>query len=281
MGVTPKIINFNAQSVGYYADAPLWDGRASAAIGNLNLSDPHDGLKVIEMAIEQARADGAGAVLGPMNGDTWHPYRCVLESDSSQPFMLEPISGPHDLSCLKSAGFEAVSHYVSTRGALEDAIGPKPIQVSTVEIEEWNGENAEVLIEHLFNLSETTFAKNRFFKAVTLADFQALYRPLLGVIDPRFVLIAKTEAGAICGFLFGYPDQSATPSCPAVVLKTYASGQRGIGHALADRFHRNAIDLGFKSVVHALMHEDNVSLQRSRQHNASVFRRYALLAKTL
>lgn len=281
MGVNSKTIKFKAERVAYYLDAPLWNGTRCAAIGDLNLTNVDDGKSVLELAIEQARADGVAAVLGPMNGDTWHSYRSVLESDGSAPFMLEPTSGPHDLECLKAAGFEAVSYYVSTRGSLADALGPKVITVDGIEIAAWDGGNAESLIMHLFEMSKASFAKNNFYKPVTLEDFQSLYRPLLGAIDPRFVLIAKTGSSQICGFLFGFPDVSAPPSNPTVILKTYASGKRGVGHALADKFHRNAVNMGFRSVIHALMHEDNISLKRSRQHQANVFRRYVLLAKTL
>jgi len=281
MGIEPELIKFRSESLRYYIDAPLWNGRRCAAIGEMNLTNADDGIKVLEQVIQRAKEDGVEAVLGPMNGDTWHAYRSVLESDGSAPFMLEPVSGPHDLACLRAAGFEAVSHYVSTRGKLERALGPEPIKVPGVEIAAWDSENTEDLIANLYGMSKASFAKNNFYKPITLNDFQALYRPLLGAIDPRFVLIAKTGSGTICGFLFGFPDGSAPADNSTVILKTYASGMHGVGHALADRFHRNAIEMGFNSVIHALMHEDNISLKRSEQHKAGVFRRYVLLAKIL
>jgi len=60
------------------------------------------------------------------------------------------------------------------------------------------------------------------------------------------------------------------------VLKTYAGVRRGVGHLLAHHFHETAKALGCTNVIHALMHADNVSLVRSGQHGAQVFRRYAL-----
>jgi hypothetical protein len=87
------------------------------------------------------------------------------------------------------------------------------------------------------------------------------------------VFLARDESGAIVGFLLGYRD----PAVPTrAVLKTYAGARRGIGHLLASRFHEAAQGLGCTHVVHALMHADNVSLVRSGQHGAQVFRRYAL-----
>jgi hypothetical protein len=66
-----------------------------------------------------------------------------------------------------------------------------------------------------------------------------------------------------------------------VILKTYASRRRGVGHLLADTFHRRALALGFTHVIHALMHVDNVSRGRSARHATSVFRRYALMGRVL
>jgi L-amino acid N-acyltransferase YncA len=66
-----------------------------------------------------------------------------------------------------------------------------------------------------------------------------------------------------------------------VIVKTYASRRRGVGHLLLDTFHRTALDLGFTDVIHALMHEDNVSLNSSLRYGTKIFRRYALMGKRL
>lgn len=281
MSIESEIFKRANNSLCLYRDAPAWDGKRCAAIGALNIQNEADGIALINDVIEVIKTDGFHAILGPMNGDTWHSYRAVIESDASAPFMLEPVSGPHDLTCLKQTGFKAVSHYHSNRTTLQAALGPNPVKVDNIDIIPWDGQNGEALVDHIFALSKDSFAKNNFFKPVSLAAFRALYIPLLSAIDPRFVFIAKTNNGQICGFLFGFPDQSAPVDNPTIILKTYASGVRGVGYALADRFHRTAQSAGFKSVVHALMHEDNTSIERSRQHNAKTFRRYALLARIM
>ena len=277
----PEKLQYEDSTLQLYRDAPLWDGKACAAIGEFNFRDEASGIALIKKAMTQIERDGCHALLGPMNGDTWHSYRAVTDTDSSAPFMLEPVSGPHDLSCLHKTGFKAVSHYFSNRALLTQAIPTTPIAVQGVTIKQWDGKNGEALVDHIFAMSKDSFAKNKFFKPVTLESFRALYVPLLTAIDPRFVLIATHHTGGICGFLFGFPDGSAPDDNPTIILKTYASGIRGVGYALADYFHRAALEAGFKSVIHALMHEDNASLQRSQQHNAVTFRRYALLAKVL
>ena len=100
------------------------------------------------------RAEGYAALLGPMDGDTWHAYRVVVESDGSAPFAMEPVSGPHDRAAFEASGFAPVSSYVSTRASLADAIGPEaPPSVAGVTVAPWDGQNADLLIGKLFDMS--------------------------------------------------------------------------------------------------------------------------------
>ena len=60
----------------------------------LSIADKVSGIKLLEAISETARKEGFKALLGPLDGDTWHAYRVVTESDGSMPFMMEPKSGP-------------------------------------------------------------------------------------------------------------------------------------------------------------------------------------------
>ena len=249
------------------------------ALGEIDFDNPGDAEKLIDQAINMAKEEGYAAVIGPMNGDTWHSYRLVTETDQSPPFMLEPTSSPMIQSVFESRAFKIISEYASTRAPLQSAIGDKAPDIPGISVEPWDGENPRDLVKTIFDLSADSFARNRFFKPIELSGFFDIYLPLLSAIDPAHVLLAKTQTGQICGFLFGYPDPNS--SQPTVVLKTYASGVRGVGFLLADTFHRRALEMGFENVIHALMHQDNISLNRSGLHNAKVFRRYALMGLKL
>ena len=256
-------------SLRFYAQGPAWDGEPAAALGALAFADPQAGAALLAEAI--ARADGR-PLLAPMDGDTWHAYRTVVESDGSPPFLLEPAAHPHIAEALALAGFAPVTHYVSTVMAL-DTPQAEPAPVEGITLAPWDGAEAQPLLERVFAFAGGSFADKQFFKPITREEFLGLYLPLLPLLDPRLVFLARDEAGEAVGFLLGYRD----PALPSrAVLKTYAGARRGIGHLLASRFHEAAKALGCTNVVHALMHEDNVSLVRSGQHGAQVFRRYAL-----
>ena len=260
-----------ASSCRLWLDGPAWDGAPAAAVGELDFASAEEGAALLAKAQRRARETGVAALLAPMDGDTWHAYRAVVESDGSAPFRLEPRSGPHDVAALEQAGLVPVARYLSSRAPVPQP-SPAP-ELPGIAVAAWDGQGAEALLDRLFAMAGASFADKLFFKPATREEFLALYRPLLPLIDPRLVLFALDGAGEIQGFLFGLPDGDAA------ILKTYAGRRPGVGHLLAHRFHELARELGFAHVVHALMHEANVSLRRSAQHEAQVFRRYALFGK--
>ncbi len=264
-----------------YRDAPSWDGLRTAAIGTFRCDSATAGAALLQDAATMLRSEGHQALIGPMDGDTWHSYRVIVESDGTPPFAMEPVSGPHDRAAFEASGFAPVSSYVSTRATLGDAIGPgEPVAVTGVTVTAWDGQGADQLIGGLFDMSAESFAGKAFFKPIAKAEFLKLYAPVLPIVDPRLVLFARGESGLV-GFLFGLPNRLEGNRPKTAILKTYASAKPGVGHLLADTFHRTARDLGFADVIHALMHVDNASLERSKRHTGKIFRRYALMARRL
>ena len=264
-------LDHGASSCRLWLDGPAWDRTPAAAVGELRFASAEEGAALLAQAADHARAAGLSGMLAPMDGDTWHAYRAVVASDGSPPFRLEPRSGPHDAGALATAGLVPVARYLSSRAPV-----PPPSDapaVPGIAVVPWDGQGADALLDRLFAMAGASFADKLFFKPATRDDFLALYRPLLPLIDPRLVLFALDADGAIQGFLFGLPDGDTA------ILKTYASRRTGVGHLLAHRFHQLARELGFVHVVHALMHEANVSLTRSAQHQGAVFRRYALFGR--
>jgi hypothetical protein len=264
-----------------YRDAPAWDQRRTACVGRFVAESATAGRALLDAVAAELAAEGFTGLIGPMDGDTWHAYRLITDTDGTPPFLMEPVSGPHDADAFAAAGFAPISRYVSTRTTLAAAIGPEPVSVEGVTVTAWDGSDPTGFVRRLYALSAGAFRANAFFKPLDIDGFLALYAPVMPLVDPRFVLFAHDEAGALAGFLFGVPNRLEGPAARTVILKTYASLRRGVGHVLADRFHRAARDAGFVDVIHALMHESNASLERSGRHGATIFRRYALMGREL
>lgn len=271
-------LSIDGASCRVWPDGPAWDGAPAAAIGKLAFDNAAAGAAVLKLACDRLREGGRSAMLAPMDGDTWHAYRAVTESDGSAPFALEPVSGAHDVAALAAAGFMGVAEYVSARAPVPP-VASAPPDAHGVTVRAWDGQGADALLDRLFALAGGSFADKTFFKPIDRDGFLALYRPLLAAIDPRLVLFAFDNKADLAGFLFGLPDwaQGATPD--TAILKTYASRKTGVGHLLAHAFHERARELGYAKVIHALMHVDNVSRDRSTQHGGAVFRRYTLFGR--
>lgn len=264
-----------------YRDAPSWGERRTASVGEFKCASAEAGAALLKTAVERLRGEGFEGVIGPMDGDTWHRYRVVSESDGSAPFFMEPVSGPHDLAALRGAGFAPVSSYVSARASLADEAVSDAVAPAGVTLRQWDGKDAGGLIGGLFDLSRDAFAGNAYYKPIAREAFLALYQPILPAIDPRLVLFAYSQAGELVGYLFAIPDRLQGAQAKTAIIKTYASRQRGVGRMLVDATNRTLRDLGYVDVIHALMHVDNSSRRASALNRGTVFRRYDLMGLEL
>ncbi|MCC7428830.1 MAG: hypothetical protein IT557_18200 [Alphaproteobacteria bacterium] len=275
-----EMLGSGATACRLYRDAPSWQGLRTAAVGGFRCETAAAGAALLAEAAALLAREGFAALIGPMDGDTWHSYRLVTESDGSPPFFLEPQGGPHDRAAFEQAGFAPVARYVSARAPVP---GPEArlAPAKGISVAAWDGTGAEILLEHLFGLSLSAFARNAFYRPIGREAFRALYLPLLPRLDPRLVLLARDAAGGVCAFLLAFPDFLAGTAPPAAIIKTYASLRHGAGRMLLEQAHLVARDLGFREVIHALMHEDNISRRGSERHGGRVFRRYALMGRRL
>ena len=269
-----RILHAEGASLTIFPDAPAWNGRRTAALGRLDLPSAEVGAAVLRRAAIELRREGVEAILAPMDGDTWHSYRVVTESDGSPPFPMEPTSGAHDFAALTAAGFAAVVGYSSARAEVS-ALPMFSPAIEGIAIAAWDGDPS-ALADEAFALAKGAFAEAAFYKPISHDAFLALYAPLLPRLDPGLVLLARDRQAALVGFLLGYPDGRG-----GAVVKTYAGAVRGVGRMLVDAFNAEVRARGLTSVVHALMRDDNTSRDRSRTNGGRTFRRYALLGQSL
>ncbi len=263
-----------------YRHAPDWDGQRTAAIGNFSAKSAEAGADLLAEMEARARTLGTTALIGPMDGTTWNSYRLVTDSDGSKPFLMEPTSGPHDLAAFERAGFAPISTYFSARLRLADFEDDPGRTHDGIEIRAWDGTDPEATFGTVYDLSLQAFAGNAFYTPIAREAFVAMYLPMIPMIRPELVFFAYAD-GAPTGFLFGIPNYAEGPKPATAILKTYASLKPGAGHLLSRAFHATTREAGFDTVIHALIHEDNLSGLRSAQHGAQIFRRYALMGKRL
>ena len=263
-------------------DGPVWDDHPNVAtVGKCKFTSVEAGARLLEDAAALAKSAGATALIGPMEGDTWHAYRLISDRGERSPFLMEPSSADHDEAAFKAAGFDVISSYFSAAAPLSELPGAKPKDTDIFTIETWDGTKPEKLFTQVHELSCAAFENNPFYKHITLEDFLAMYLPMVPLLKQDLILFARDSTDALVGFLFGIPNYAEGPTPASVILKTYASSQKGAGHWLSYEFYVNAKAMGFDTAIHALMHDDNLSAVRSGLNGADVFRRYALMGRNL
>ena len=273
---------------GFGCRATLWprgpalNDEPTAAIGKIEVTSQSAASKFLNSLVEKCRQQGASWVLAPLDGDTWHTYRIAVSGSERPFFAMEPPAHPVLEAALHQAGFVEQLHYVSAEVPLHAERTPRE-RSTHLSIRALNTRDAEADLERMYRIASVAFKTAPLFTPIDFAAFAALYRPALAKVVPELVLFAEDERGEAAGFLFGFPDWAEGSASPrAAILKTYAvlTPGGGTGALLAETFTDRARRLGFQTVIHALMHEDNRSLRHSDSLGGSPFRRYALFARS-
>jgi GNAT superfamily N-acetyltransferase len=274
------------QSLPSHPDGPL------GYVGHYAAADADAGAALLASAVETLASHGCALAVGPIDGTTWRSYRLVTEPGDRPPFFLEPQNPPDWPLHFRAAGFGELAHYTSALVGTIAEESPKiaeasarlersgyrlrPVDLSAVDRD----------LHGLFAVSLAAFAGNFLYSPITEREFQGQYAQILPKIDPRLVLIAE-HGDAIAGYAFAMPDlleAARTGHATTAIVKTLAvhpdHAGHGLGGVLTDRVQQVARTLGHTQIIHALMHETNVS-QRISHRYGTTFRRYALFSRGL
>jgi GNAT superfamily N-acetyltransferase len=277
----------------WWTRTPELPGRRTGLVGHYAARDAAAARRLLDHACAELAAQGCTLAVGPMDGSTWRRYRLIVERSDEPVFFLEPDNPPDWPQHFLGAGFETLAGYFSAvsedfgiddprEAALEERLGARGLRVRALDASRPDDE-----LRKIYRLSTASFTENFLYTPIGEEDFLDLYRPIVPHVPADLVLFAEREADPV-GFVFGYPDLNrARRGVPmdTVVLKTLARvpGREwaGLGSLLLARFNLRAHELGFRRVVHALMHESNVSRTLSARWRGRTIRRYALFARAL
>lgn len=279
--MTKDVLKSDGARLTIYRDGPEWEGKPAATIGDFSCKSPDAGSQLLDQALDKLRNVGCDRVIGPMSGDTWHNYRFVSQTDGSPQFLMEPTNKPHERDVFRDAGFEKITGYFSARVGLMTMRSEPPPETDTFSVETWSGSEPKAMFRQVFELSKQSFSKNAFYKPISEDEFLAMYMPVVPLIKKELIFFARRSDGSLAGFLFAIPNYAEGPEPASMIVKTYASLERGAGRHMVHACHSAARELGFQTAIHALIHDDNQSADRSAAEGADVFRRYELLGLRL
>lgn len=266
----------------WLSGCPQFEGLRTAAIGRFHCGDAASGEGLLARVLADLEREGFQFVVGPMDGDTWHSYRLVVESDGSPPFFLEPADPPSHRLAFEACGFEAIASYESARveafRSREVGRYARRLERAGIRVRRFDRAESERELKKIYALSLEAFSGNFLYTPITQEAFADLYRPLLDRLDPDYVLLAETAQGTLRAFVFAIPDLLQGTNPDRLIIKTYASRHAGLGGYLSDLVQAKATQAGYKTIIHALMHSDNPSKRNSEKYGRA-FRRYAVLGR--
>ena len=270
-----EVLGVGDASLKIWRETVTWEGLRTAALGAIEAGSVEAATGLLTEAARILAAEGFEALVGPMDGDTWASYRLVVESNGRPPFLMEPPDRPELAAAFGKAGWRVIAGYRSAEGPLPEAAAvPDPPPGVTLRPFDLARADQELVAMH--RVSVEAFSSAFLYRPIGLERFLAMYRPVVARIDPDLVVMAEDAQGRLLGYLFASPDLADPSADRAVIVKTYASLRQGLGSAMMRRFVPLAAAAGFRRMIHALMHEANLSARHSTALGGTVFRRYAL-----
>lgn len=277
----------------WWQTTPHHAGHRIGIIGHYAARGMEVGRQLLTRACHELRAQQCRMAVGPMDGNTWRPYRFVTESHGDPPFFLEPNHPSDWPQQFIRHGFKPLANYYSSVDERIDADGEPHAQraadrlarlgvtVRTLEMGRFEEE-----LRTIHRVVTASFQSSFLYQPLSAAQFLAEYEPIRAFLQPELVLIATCEDRPV-GFIFTLPDllqaRSGRPFDTAIIKTLAILPARhfaGLGSCLVAANRRAVHRLGYRRLIHALMHESNKSRSISARF-ASVFRRYSLFAKPL
>jgi GNAT superfamily N-acetyltransferase len=275
----------------WWSSTPTLEGHRLGYIGHYAARDVESAGEILKLACEQLAPHCALAV-APIDGNTWNRYRLLTERGTEPLFFLEPDNPDDWPTHFTANGFTPLANYYSALN--EDLTRPDPrtgelmrrLTDRGIRLRRMNMDCFEEDLRALYHLALSSFQQNFLYTPISEGDFLAQYAPIRPYLRPELVLVAEKEDRPI-GFMLTVPDllQSRRgQAIDTVILKTVAvdpdhSGG-GLGTLLVAACQDEAVRLGYRRAIHALMYEANNS-RRISSHTARTIRRYTLFARPL
>lgn len=268
------------------------EGRRTGYIGHYAASSRKAGTALLHHGMRRLGSRGCETAVAPINGSTWNGYRFVIGGTDRAPFFMEPRNPPEWTQDLSSAGFLACATYCSAATHSLDYEDPRLHEIdrrlhdSGVTMRCLERSRMADELRRVYALARDSFRRNFLNTVPSEDEFLQMYIKLLDFVRPEYVLLAEQD-GDLVGFAFALPDHGQKMRGEAVktlILKTVAvrrgRAYTGLGRRLICEINEAAKRDGYRTVIHALMHESNASLAYS-QRFTRVFRRYALYARRI
>ena len=286
------------------------DGKSAGTLGFFESQEDEEAVRaLLGEAMDSLKRHGIAAVLGPMDGDTWHRYRFNVGPWDDPPFLMEPYNPSYYPGLWERMGFHPIETYYSkvvddpeaarqgTQAIAERALkryALRPFKLDQVDAE----------LEVIYRISCRIFAANRFYTEIPMDEFKSMYHGVGALLRPGFNWFAQDARGEDVGFVFAFPDyfhaiqamrgesdllakirfllnRSKADAINIKTLGVVPEHQRtGVAMALMNRVYSAAVEQGYRRAKLCLVREGNPS-GKMDGGVGRVFRKYVLYHREL
>lgn len=221
-----------------------------------------------------ARMQGLTRLIGPMDGSTWNNHR-FSDADDRPRFFTEPYHHAYYPAQWRANGFTPLAYYAShiDRDLRMDEAGlaakEAELTGAGIRIRPLDRARMDAELARIGRFSIAAFRENFLYAPISVEEFVAKYQRLAPLLVPDLVLLAENADGTLLGLILALPDlNEPDPTRRSVIVKTVAATKdgpvEGLGRHLMRRVEQAAVQLGFRSAIHAFMAVHNRSAKGSR-----------------
>ena len=240
---------------------------------------------LLETAEEWLKAKGVRSAIGPMNFNTWFPYRFRTGEPKAR-FSWEPENPPEYLQIWEKAGYRPLESYHSQGHSGLSAFSER-LKQSFDKAQSFGFtfrpfDSAKVMEQEvpiLFDISMEGFRDNFLFEPIPFESFRALYVPIAGKMDLGLSFIASHAEHGPVGFFFTFQDGEYAVF-KSVAVKPIARG-RGVSNALMYLGAERALSRGLSKLITAMVKSGAQSESYGKKAELLWQNDYVLLKKHL
>ncbi|MES2962351.1 MAG: hypothetical protein V4760_00580 [Bdellovibrionota bacterium] len=268
--------------------SPVLSSEGAIGFFETNLADK-EGKAAAKTLLSTAEAwlksKGVTKANGPMNFNTWFPYRFRV-GEPEERFTWEPENPPEYVAIWEAAGYSVLENYHSQGheglGAFASRLEPSYEKANDAGFVFRPFESARVLekeVPILYDISMEGFRENFMFEPIPYQAFQALYVPIAGKLDLGLSYVASHPDHGNVGFFFAFQDKDY------VVFKTvavkYVARGKGVSNAMMYLGARKAQDRGLSKLITAMVKSGAQSESYGKKATTLWENKYVLLSKAI
>lgn len=212
-------------------------------------------------------------LIGPINGSTWSNYRIAL-NHSSLLFPNDLVNPHYYNDILITSDFKELHHYVTN---LQTDFNLK-LYTPNKEFEIVFFSKDELLsrIEEIYQLTMQSFKLAPFFIPIPFSVFEQQFIKQLNQIDLELSPFALNTKKELCAYSSCYLNFEKDTIVVKTIARKLGREYAGLGRYLSDAITQNALNKGYKKILHAFMHIQNSSKSLSEKYNGITLKNYTL-----